>query len=72
MHPWEGAPELRVLSYNAEKAVVYYFADTGGEKAHFVNCDGQWVYEKTSAAWSSLGGSADHYFIWPYFKNYVP
>jgi len=72
MHPWEGTPNLRVLSYNTDEAVVYYFTEDGGEKALFVKKDGQWRYKKTLAIWSANGGSADDYFVGPYFKHYVP
>lgn len=71
-HPWDGEPELRVLSYGPEEATVYYFTETGGEKALFGKKNGQWEFERTLAIWSDWGGSADDYFIWPYFKNYVP
>ena len=72
MHPWEGEPDFRVLSYSSEKARVYYFADTGGEVALFLRQDGKWVFRDTSSIWSNYGGSADDYFAWPYFKDYVP
>lgn len=72
MHPWEGEPELRVLTYSSDKAEVYYFKETGGEKAVFVKHNGNWEYEWTSAMWSDYGGTADDYLIWPYFRNFVP
>ena len=70
MHPWEGDAELRVLSYGKERAAVYFYSAAGGEKAIFVREQGGWVYYKTVALWS-VGGSAEDYFVWPYFKNFV-
>lgn len=71
MHPWDDEPDFRVLSYTFTKATVYYYTETGGEKALFVRDNGMWRYERTVRAWSSYDGTADDYFIWPYFKNWV-
>lgn len=71
MHPWEGEPNFRVLFYSKNKATVYYYGMKGGEKAVFINDTGKWHYSKTTNAWSDFGGTADDYFIWPYFKNWV-
>lgn len=71
MHPWEGKPDFRVLSYSKNVAKVYYFADTGGEKALFTRENGAWKYERSTKAWSTYGGTADDYLIWPYFKDWV-
>ena len=70
-HPWVDEPEIRVLSYLPNKATVYYFSDTGGEKMLFLKENGQWKFNDTLEIWSDTG-NADDYFIWPYFKNYVP
>ena len=64
-------PSLRVMSYWFNKAEVYYFTPTGGEKVLFIKENGKWTYKETLANWSGVGGSADDYFIWPYFKNWV-
>jgi hypothetical protein len=71
MHPWEGEPDFRVLSYSKNVAKVYYFSDTGGEKALFTRENGAWNYERSTKAWSAVGGTADDYLIWPYFKDWV-
>ena len=71
MHPWEGEPDFRVLSYSKNVAKVYYFSDTGGEKALFTRENGVWNYERSTKAWSAVGGTADDYLIWPYFKDWV-
>ena len=71
MHPWDDDYDLRVLSYSETKATVYYYADTGGEKAFFIKDNDTWKYQATKAIWSRQG-SADDYIIWPYFKNLVP
>lgn len=72
LHPWEGEPEVRVLSYSSDKAEVYYYKETGGEKVPFVKHGSEWKYENAMAIWTNMGGSASDYLIWPYFKNYVP
>lgn len=72
MHPWEGTPQLRVIMYSSTKAMVYYYAETGGELVEFQKENDGWFYKKTHSIWSSTGGSADNYFIWPYYKNWVP
>ena len=72
MHPWDTEPQLRVLSYQKDYATVYYFSSTGGEKIRFVRTESNWTYDKTIAIWSSSGGSADDYFVWPYYRNWVP
>lgn len=71
MGAWDFASDLRVLRYSDSEAVVYYFSKDGGEKISFVQKDGHWKYDETLALWSSQG-SADDYFIWPYFKHFVP
>ena len=71
MHPWDADFDLRVLNYSETKATVYYYADTGGEKAVFIKDNNTWKYQTTEAIWSKQG-SADDYIIWPYFKNLVP
>lgn len=71
LHPWDNEPNLRILSYSQNKATVYYYGDSGGEKVVFIKEDSKWKYLKTAAIWSSQG-SADDYFIWPYYKNIVP
>lgn len=74
LHPWEGTPKLRVMSCSSNEAKVYFYKETGGEKVLFIKQDDKWKYEKTIAIWTSAeqGGNATDYFIWPYFKNYVP
>ena len=72
MHPWVNDPELRVLSYSKDYATVYYYSPTGGEKIRFVRTKSNWTYDKTMAIWSGTGGSADDFFIWPYYRNWVP
>ena len=64
--------KIRVLSYSGHRAKVYFYSNKGGECILFIKCEGQWKYEKTLANWSGAGGSADDYFIWPYYKHYVP
>lgn len=71
MHPWEGSPDLRVMQYSDTKARVYYFTETGGELAEFRKENNVWVYKKIHASWTATGGTADDYFIWPYFRNWV-
>lgn len=71
LHAWEGEPEIRVLSYWGNSAVVYFFNASGGEKIKLIRENSGWKYEKTLAIWSGTGGSADDYFIWPYYKNWV-
>lgn len=70
MHPWEDTPMIRVLSYRSTNAIVYFCSSTGGEKVAFVKTDSGWTYLETLALWSS-SGSAEHYFIWPYYKDWV-
>ena len=70
MHPWEGIPKFRVLSYGSHYATVYYYAKTGGEKIKFAMAGSGWRYHETMLCWS-LSGSADDYFVWPYYKNWV-
>lgn len=71
MHPWDGSPDLRIMQYSDTKAMVYYFTETGGEQAEFTKEDDVWTFEKIHACWSATGGTADDYFIWPYFRNWV-
>ena len=71
MHPWGSDPSLRVLSYSKNKATAYYYGKMGGEKALFSKMNGQWSYERNTLAWSNYGGTADNYFVWPYYKNWV-
>ena len=71
MHPWEGEPNFRVLSYGKNVAKVYYYSSAGGEKALFVKENGAWRYQRSIKAWSAIGGTADDYLIWPYFKDWV-
>jgi len=71
MHAWDEPVNLRVLSYSSEYATVYFFSNSGGEKIKFIRGKYGWVYRETLAIWSRQG-NADDYFIWPYFKNYVP
>lgn len=68
---WETEPQFKVMSYGSKIAVVYYYSRLGGEKVSFHKVDGQWKFYKTIATWSGCGGSAEEYFIWPYFKHYV-
>ena len=68
---WTETPELRVLRYSKNRAVVYYYFSDYGEKNVFVKRDGQWEFEDTVANWTDAGGSADNYLIWPYWKNLV-
>ena len=70
LHPWEGTPKFRVLSYGHNYATVYYYAKIGGEKIKFKMTDSGWQYTETMLCWSSTG-SADDYFVWPYYKNWV-
>ena len=72
MHPWETDPKIRVLWITGSEAIVYYYGNMGGEKVAFEKVDGNWTYQRTCAMWSDWGGTADDYFIWPYFKNYIP
>lgn len=71
MHPWDGEPNFRIIYYSQFSAIVYYYTETGGEKVLLNNYDGTWNYNQTLSIWSTQG-SADDYFIWPYFKDYVP
>ena len=70
-HPWYEEPMIRVLSYTPNRATVYFCSETGGEKTEFVKHNGQWKFADTLAIWSDAGNAED-YFIWPYFKHYVP
>lgn len=70
MHPWESDPDFRVLSYSKKYATVYYYSPTGGEKIKFAKTESGWTYYETLSTWSS-SGSADDYFVWPYYKNWV-
>ena len=63
--------DLRVVSYSPNKAKVYYFADDCGEKVVFKKVNGEWIYTETLGTWSIMG-SAENYFLWPYFRNWVP
>lgn len=63
--------EIRVIHYNRNCAKVYFYSETGGDYISFAKKDGQWKSDKTIASWSGLGGSADDYFVWPYFKDWV-
>lgn len=63
--------EKRVLSYGKQTAKVYFYNESFGVCVRFTKQDGQWKAEKEVATWSSQG-SADDYFIWPYYKHYVP
>lgn len=63
--------KISVLYYFQSRSVVYFYSDLGGEKVLLIKSEGKWKVEETLASWSSQG-SADDYFIWPYFKNYVP
>ena len=58
-------------SYGQQHAKVYFYNESLGACIRFVKQDGQWKAEKEVATWSSQG-SADDYFIWPYYKHYVP
>ena len=44
---------------------------TSVHKVSFHKVDGQWQYHESVATWSGTGGSAEDYFVWPYFKHYV-
>ena len=68
---WNENPQFKVIWYGANTAIVYYYSPMGGEEVSFRKANGQWAYAKTIAVWSGNGGSADNYFIWPYFKHYV-
>ena len=68
---WNEEPQFKVMSYGADTATVYFYSPQGGEKVSFCKVDGQWEYQETIAVWSGNGGTADDYFIWPYFKHYV-
>ncbi len=71
MHSWTNYSNHRVLSYSKTVAVVYYFGSDGGEKVEFRKIDDQWYYQRTLMMWSNNGGTADDYFIWTYFKDWV-
>lgn len=72
LHAWdEGDFQIRILSYSNDRAVVYYYSEYGGEKIEFCKKNNVWQYYRTLAIWSKQG-SADDYFIWPYYKNIVP
>ena len=71
LHPWEGEPNIRVLRYCSDRAVIYFYDENGGEKVAFTKHNGQWKFTEQLAIWSSMG-SADDRFIWPYYKNFVP
>lgn len=72
MHAWSEPPELRVLNYSDVQARVYYYSEHGGECAVFTKVNGQWRYQENDATWVDFGGTADDYFVWPYFRNWVP
>lgn len=61
----------RVITYTGKRAKVYFYSEYYGECISFVKKDGEWKFDETIANWSSRG-SADDFFIWPYFKHYVP
>jgi hypothetical protein len=63
--------KIKVMTYSKKTATVYLVSDTFGVKAKFTKQNGQWVHTEDLAVWSTQG-SADQYFIWPYFKNLVP
>lgn len=63
--------EYKVLSYKPNQATVYYYCDDMGEKVKLIKENGKWRMAQSLSTWSDLGGSADDYFAWPYFKNYV-
>lgn len=60
--------DLRVLSYSSKTACIYYFSEDGGEKVMLEKKDGHWSYSRNVNTWVSSGGSADDYFIFPYYK----
>ena len=64
--------KIRVISYESNYAKVYFYSKTGGDYISFVKQDGRWQSEEIIANWSGIGGSADDYFVWPYYKHYVP
>ena len=70
-HFWDEPVQLRVVTYHTERAKLYIFNETGGEMVELVKTQEGWSHSSTIANWSSKG-NADDYFIWPYFKNYVP
>lgn len=65
--------EYRVTYYSPNKAIVYFWMDDSyGEQIEFKkDINGNWKTHRYLAGWSSMGGNADDYFIWPYFKDYV-
>ena len=72
LHAWDEENfQIRVLAYSNDRAVVYYYSECGGEKIEFRKTNNIWQYHQTIAIWSTQG-SADDYFIWPYYKNLVP
>ena len=69
LHAWDEEEfQIRVLSYSNDRAVVYYYSECGGEKIEFCKKNNIWQYHCTLAIWSEQG-SADEYFIWPYYKS---
>ena len=68
---WDEEPQFKVMSYGSKTATVYFYSSQGGEKVSFHKVDGQWQYHESVATWSGTGGSAEDYFVWPYFKHYV-
>ncbi len=68
---WEDTPSMRVLTYNGQEATVYFFTAGGGEKVLFSKGESGWKFHRQLAAWAD-GGTGDDYFIWPYFRNWVP
>lgn len=71
LHAWDDPANIRVLHYGGNEATVYFYTHSGGEKIKFVRGQDGWVYREMLAIWSRQG-SADDYFIWPYFKDYGP
>ena len=63
--------DKRILSYGKRHAKVYFYNESFGVCIRFTKQNGQWKAEQELASWSSQG-SADDYFIWPYYKHYVP
>lgn len=61
--------DLKIMSYGCDVATVYYYSNAGGEKMEFEKKDGKWCYRTTISGWSDRGGSADDFFIFPFYKK---
>ena len=61
------------MYYSSKKAIVYFWIEDGyGEQVEFKkDKNGNWKSHRCLSSWSKSGGTADDYFIWPYFTDFV-